>query len=147
MPDLLNKHQIIPGISDHDIPILDIDTHAILNKKALCKVYIHSKGNMSSLINELSDYSHKFERKYDDSTHSNIDEMWLEFKKAVQKAIGSNIPSKRISGSKTNLPCIINSIRKMIRKRNAAYHRQRNVAYHRQRNAAYHRQRNVAYHR
>ena len=53
--------------------------------------------------------------KYDDPTHSDIDEMWLEFKKAVQNATYSNIPSKRISGRKTNLPWITNSIRKMIR--------------------------------
>ena len=105
MPDLVNKQRIIPGISDHDIPILDIDTHVILNKKkAPRKVYIYSKGNMPNLINELSDYAHKFERKYDDPTHSDIDEMWLEFKKSVQKAIiDSNVPSKRVSGSSSSI--------------------------------------------
>ena len=116
----------------------------LIKKKAPRKVYIYSKGNMPNLINELSDYAHKFEiRKYDEPTHSDIDEMWLEFKKAVQKAIYSNIPSKRISGSKTNLPWITNSISKMIRKRNAAYHRQKHSKEHADILAYKHLKRNV----
>ena len=75
MPDLVNKQQTIQGMSDHDIPIIDIDTPVILNKKAPRKVYIYSKGNMPNQINELFDYAHKFERKYDDPTHSDINEM------------------------------------------------------------------------
>ena len=117
-------------ISDHDIPTLDIDTHVILNKKAPRKVYIYSKGNMPNLINELYDYAHKFESKYNDPIHSDINEMWQDFKEIVQKTIDKNIPSKLISGSKTNLPWITNSIRKMIRKRNAAYHKQKHSKEH-----------------
>ena len=81
--------------------------------------------------------------KYDDPTHSDIDEMWLEFKKAVQNATYSNIPSKRISGRKTNLPWITNSIRKMIRKINATYHRQKHSKEHADILAYKHLKRNV----
>ena len=85
---------------------------------------------MPNLINELYDYAHKFESKYNDPIHSDINEMWQDFKEIVQKTIDRNIPSKLISGSKTNLPWITNSIRKMIRKRNAAYHKQKHSKEH-----------------
>ena len=58
---------------------------------------------MPNLINELYDYAHKFESKYNDPIHSDINEMWQDFKEIVQKTIDRNIPSKLISGSKTIL--------------------------------------------
>ena len=42
-PDLINRQQIIPGISDHHVPMLDIDTHIAFNKKVARKVYIYIK--------------------------------------------------------------------------------------------------------
>ena len=40
-PDLINRQQIIPGISDHHVPMLDIDTHIAFNKKVAHKVYLY----------------------------------------------------------------------------------------------------------
>ena len=32
-PDMIQRHDVIPGLSDHDIPFLDVSTKISLNKK------------------------------------------------------------------------------------------------------------------
>ena len=55
----------MPGLSDHDIPLLDISTKISINKKAPRKVYLYRKGNMEGLVSDLTNFSIKFCKNYD----------------------------------------------------------------------------------
>ena len=45
-PDIINRQQIILGVSDHHAPMLDIDTHIAFNKKVARKVCMYKNGNI-----------------------------------------------------------------------------------------------------
>ena len=60
LPDMVNRMEIIPGISDHEISFLDISTRVRLNKKTPRKIHLYHKGNIEGLIASLSDCSEGF---------------------------------------------------------------------------------------
>jgi hypothetical protein len=117
-PDMVNRHEIIPGISDHDIPILDISTRIQINKKPPRKVFMYKKANMEGLLNQLSTYSQDFCNRYGQTDPTDTEEMWTDFKNAILKSIDEFIPSKMISNNKHSLPWINTTIKQAIRKRN-----------------------------
>ena len=45
-PDMVNRCEIIPGISNHDIPLLDISTRIILNSRSPHKIYQYHKATL-----------------------------------------------------------------------------------------------------
>ena len=65
-PDMNNKHAVISGLSDHDIPFLDISTRIVPNKKSQRRVYLYKKGNMEGLVADLSDFTDRFCLKFSD---------------------------------------------------------------------------------
>ena len=51
------RHDMVPGLSDHDIPFLDISIKITNNKKSPRHVYHYRKGNMDVLVSALTNQS------------------------------------------------------------------------------------------
>jgi len=120
-PDMINRHDVIPGLSDHDIPLLDISTRISLNKKKPRRVYQYKKGNMEGLVSDLSDFSDTFCNNHSNSSSFNINNMWNELKEEILKVMDKHIPSKMLSSSKHLAPWISMQIKHEIRKRDRLY--------------------------
>ena len=113
-PDMINRHDVIPGLSDHEIPFLDVSTKISLSKKKSRRVYQYKKGNMEGLVSDLSQFSDVFCNK-----HSNkdwlINDMWNELKSKILEVMDKHIPSKMLSSSKHLVPWVTARIRREIR--------------------------------
>ena len=124
-PSMVNRCEVIPGISDHDIPLLDVSTRVILNKKNPRKTFQYHKANFEELTTEIRDFGKDFCSKYAYSESWDVETMWSNFKGAIQKAMENHIPVKHTSSMKQSLPWITRKIKIAIRKRNTLFQRAR----------------------
>ena len=122
-PDMVNRCEVIPGISDHDIPLLDVSTRVVINKKAPKKTFQYSKGNFEGLRLFMSKFREQFCVKHMNKGNWNVESMWTEFKDNLLRAMNTYIPVKQTSSRKHSLPWISLKIKRAIRKRNRLYHR------------------------
>ena len=115
--DMVNRHSVIPGLSDHDIPILDISTRIILNKKKPRRIYQYKKGNMQGLVFDREDFAEAYCTKYSGNNGKNFNNMWTELNTGIVTSMDKHIPSKMLSSSKHTAPWITTLIKRQIRKR------------------------------
>jgi hypothetical protein len=125
-PGLVNRYEIIPGISDHDIPLLDISTRIVLNKTKPRKIYQYNKVNYEGIDESITKFAKGFYTRYSTEESWNVDAMWEEFKTAMLESIDLHVPSKQISSKKQSLPWITPKIKKEIRKRNRLFEKAKN---------------------
>ena len=99
-PDMVNRCEVIPGISDHDIPLLDVSTRVLLNKRSPRKILQYHKANFEGLVKSLADFSTTFCRDFACSERWDVEAMWEGFKHAILKAMDEYIPTKLVSARK-----------------------------------------------
>ena len=121
LPDLVNRCEILPGISDHNIPVLDVSTTIVLNKTTPRKIYQYHKVNFEAVNESLTIFARNFYNKYSDHTKWTVDTMWDELKSAVQETINSHNPVKLLSSHKQQLPWINSKVKLEITKRNKLF--------------------------
>jgi hypothetical protein len=117
-PSMVNRCEVIPGISDHDIPLLDVSTRIVLNKTAPRKVYQYHKANFDNIDKSITEFSRTFYNKYADKDSWDINVMWSEFKASVIETMDAHIPVKYINSRKQGVPWVTQKVKKEIRKRN-----------------------------
>ena len=122
-PDMVNRCETIPGISDHDIPFLDVSSRVILNKKAPRKIYQFHKADFDAIVKTIANFGSTFCQKYAHSKSWNVEEMWEGFKQAILQAMDLYIPTKTISSKKQSPPWIDRPIKLAIKKRNRLFKR------------------------
>jgi len=125
-PDLVNRCEVIPGISDHDIPLLDISTRITLNKTTPRKIFQFHKANFEAIDEHITKFAKTFHKEYSDSSSWDVNKMWTEFREAVQAAINLHVPTKHLSSHKQHLPWITTLVKREIRKRNKLYNKAKN---------------------
>ena len=118
--------EVIPGISDHDIPLLDVSTRVLLNKRSPRKILQYHKANFEGLVKSIADFSAKFCRDFACSERWDVETMWKGFKHAILKAMDVYIPTKLVSARKQSLPWISREIKIAIRKCNNLFRKAQN---------------------
>ena len=113
---MVNRCETIPGISDHDIPFLDVSSRVILNKKAPRKIYQFHKADFDAIVKTIANFGSTFCQKYAHSKSWNVEEMWEGFKQAILQAMDLYIPTKTISSKKQSPPWIDRPIKLAIKK-------------------------------
>ena len=114
------KHMItIPGISDHDIPIIDCEIKPSYNKKEPRLVFDYKRADFE----KMKELVVKFREKYfkvckERNTRTN----WKAFKTFIVKMMNKYIPMKKISVRK-NLAWLNRTIKRMIKKKQRFYNR------------------------
>lgn len=118
-PDLIEKTEIHPGMSDHDAVICDIKLKLEIDKKPPREVWVYSKGNMDGIREDLKNHEQRFICQAKDTT---VENLWKDFKSIIMGSIDKHIPKKLISG-KPHLPWLTPYIKRMIRKKQRRYNR------------------------
>ena len=112
-PTLLNRLEVIPGISDHDAVFAELDISPRKYNQKKWKILIYRKANWEKISEEIQK-SHKVIE--DNKETSDIDTLWNTFKSSLLKAIEKFVPH-RTASSRDRPPWITPKIKKLIQSR------------------------------
>ncbi|CAG2252996.1 SMARCAD1 [Mytilus edulis] len=115
---LVNKTEVIPGISDHEIVYIESNLKPRRAKKPPRKVFLYNKANTEQIKEKLNDIHLNNITNLENLT---MDELWDNFKTKVLKTMEESIPTKMINNTKQKLPWINKEIKSLIRKRNKLF--------------------------
>ena len=96
---LVNKCNHLPGISDHDIVLVDTNIRINRTKQTKRKIYLWKSTNMDELRTEVETKLNDFMAV----SFLTIDNMWTAFKDILLNAMEKHAPSK-LSKSKQLTP-------------------------------------------
>ena len=120
---LIEKSNVIPGISDHDgIPVIVMNTRAKVNKSKPRKVYLYNKANWDNIKKDLSEISYDFEDLSTDLV--TVEELWKDFCTRIVKIQEENIPSRMVSPGK-KIPWVDHKVKNALRQKHKAYNKAR----------------------
>ncbi len=116
-PSLVNRAEVIPGISDHDVPILDIKIKADINKKQPRKVYIYRKADYETMKQDTQTFVKDFVER---TENKSIDDLYNELINKIQQLLDNHIPSK-MTKKKPKTPWMSDRTKRLIKKRDKYY--------------------------
>ena len=99
-PSLVEYCNVIPGISDHDAVIVKTKMTARAVRPPKRKIFLYKKADLHSIDEVLSSFNEKLSEEY--VTAIDINELWLDFKQVLSKAMDRYLPSK-MSSTRHNL--------------------------------------------
>jgi hypothetical protein len=114
-PSLVNRCKPLPGISDHDIVLIDANVRATRTRTPKRKIYLWKTANTQELQDEVRTNMEDFSS----NEFPTIDDMWTSFKNILLNAMEKSVPSK-LSRSKPTHPWITTEVRRIINKKNKA---------------------------
>jgi hypothetical protein len=100
---IVNKVEVIPGISDHEAVYIESSLRPDKIKKPPRKVLQYNKMNKPEMIKKLQETKIEMNNDHQNMT---VDEVWDIFKKKVLDAVDQTVPSKMINNNKKRLPWI-----------------------------------------
>ncbi|KAL3860299.1 hypothetical protein ACJMK2_010438 [Sinanodonta woodiana] len=115
-PTLIQSSVNVPGISDHDIIITDIDTKVQCNKTPTRKCYVYKNANWDIINKDLQELKTIIENKLNES----VQEIWNTFKSNLFRTMDANIPNKEIR-SRNNIPWLKKKQIKMLERKQRLY--------------------------
>ena len=118
---LVNKVEILSGISDHNISISNISVKPKMSRQKPRSVPLYRKTDWDSFRIFMASKTSEILGSFQEST---IEEIWNALKTALDSGIQQFIPIKKLS-SKRSLPWITQEIRRLMRKRDKLYHKQK----------------------
>jgi hypothetical protein len=121
-PGLVKHTQTVPGISDHNIVVVDTDFKAKINKTKPRKVYSFAKADWEKIRREATVMNDELVASFDQEDMNNN---WEKFKTGIFKLMNNNIPSKMTS-SRHNLPWLNKKLRSMTKKKHKLYNTAKN---------------------
>ena len=116
-PAKISKVDIIPGISDHDIPTTEIDVTPIRREQAQHKIPIYRKANWDKIREELKKVADKIKEERNNKT---ANDLWVMFRETIKQAIEQHIPIK-LCKTKDNIPYMTADISRLIKRRDRAF--------------------------
>ena len=114
---LVNKVEIIPGFSDHDIVYTEVSIKPQILPQKPRVMSVYKKADWDALSCHMSTFQKAF---MEDHESKSVNKLWLDFKTALQEGIDKFVPKKTIS-SKPSLPWMTQEIRRNIRKRDSLF--------------------------
>ncbi|XP_062576944.1 uncharacterized protein LOC134238855 [Saccostrea cucullata] len=117
-PSVIKSSVSVPGISDHDIVITDLETKPHYQKTASRKIYIYSKANWENLKASLRNLANNISKLQ--SEGKNIQDIWEFFKSSIHKILDKHIPARELK-SRHSTPWITHRERKLLKKKQRLY--------------------------
>ncbi|XP_063442405.1 uncharacterized protein LOC134722713 [Mytilus trossulus] len=117
-PTLVKSLNNVPGISDHDIIIPDLETKVHHQKNLPRKCYIYKKAKWDQISIDLKHTLEEIKEKHHQGAE--VHQLWDTFKSQLQKTMNTNIPNKEIR-SRNNIPWIKHKQRKLLKKKQRLY--------------------------
>ena len=126
-PTLASSTKVVPGISDHDCPIVEVDVRPSRKQQARRKVPVYSKADWDGLEEYMQHVVADIASKAATAT---VEELWQLFRAGIEKGTATFIPQKQLR-SKQNLPWINGKIRQLMKKRDRLH---KKLNHHRKQN-------------
>ncbi|XP_071502572.1 uncharacterized protein, partial [Diadema antillarum] len=108
------------GISDHDMVIIEAVLKPKVNRPPKRKVYIYKKANFEEINRDMEDFNKSL--THDRISSSSMEELYTDFKTALQSSVQRHIPSKMTS-SRFSYPWIDRSLKRDYRKKKRLYNK------------------------
>ncbi|KAI8506615.1 hypothetical protein Bbelb_160420 [Branchiostoma belcheri] len=112
-PNINEKTTVVPGISDHDMVLVDVNLALKQNRKPKRKVYIRTKADEPAIKKDLMDYATNFHKRTQDMS---VTQKWSDTEDKMKDTMNKHIPSK-ITSSRYNLPWFNRNLRRHCRKK------------------------------
>ena len=116
-PNLVNRIEILPGISDHHAIFTEVDTKPLVGKKQRRSRFLHNRTNRHELRHHLQTFADRFEHSFQTAT---VGEMWDALRATIDEGMHKYVPTKTIKPH-DQLPWITRTDKSLIKKRNKAY--------------------------
>ena len=91
-PSLIKSSVSIPGISDHDIFVTDVDIKPFYSSQKPKNVYKWNKANWDNIKSDCEMLSNQVSEQVKSDT--DIENLGNTFKCGIHKSVGKNVPSK-----------------------------------------------------
>ena len=116
----ITNTKVIPGLSDHDIVLVDADMKPTRQSQRRRPIFLYSKADTDKIRQDLTRYSNDFftEDPYSRPLSSN----WDNLKHAIHTSMNNHIPQKTPS-SRYSLPWFNRELRRRHRKKQRLYRR------------------------
>ena len=114
-PSLVKSCDTIPGISDHNMIVIDSDIKPRYNTTKRRKIYQYKKANWTDIHTKMEELG----KTITECTGS-VQQKWDMLKKGIEDIMNVNIPTK-LTSKKHNLPWITPRLRKQIRKKHKLF--------------------------
>ena len=109
-PDTISNVEVVPGMSDHEIIVFDINLYASTPcTKATYSVYLYHRGNLNGIRQDMLNFKDVFMSST--PHHNSVEVNWTSLKEALLKSVSKHIPMKKYKNSHRNLPWINRSIK------------------------------------
>jgi hypothetical protein len=108
-PSLVKNAQTIPGISDHEMVLIDEDIKAVYHKPKPRKVLLFK----STDWNKVKEAAATLNNQILDRSAESVEANWQSFKEGITSIIDSKIPSK-MKSSRHTLPWLRREERRII---------------------------------
>ena len=119
-PSLVKTSRTVPGISDHNMVVSDIDTVPQKSKSVKRKVYRYHKADWDNIRSDMNTLTDEIQKLYEENTSAN--DLWETFKLGLKKSIEKHIPSS-IAKSNRKLPWLTKRLLKLIKQKKKAYNK------------------------
>ncbi|KAK3083794.1 hypothetical protein FSP39_003288 [Pinctada imbricata] len=119
-PSLINKCSPLPGLSDHDVVLIDSNITPARQKPPSRIVHLWKKVDIKVME---SDLSHQLESSFSGySTNTPVDTLWTSFKTTCLNSIQKHVPTK-LTSTRYSQPWSNRNIRKLSRRKKRAFKR------------------------
>ena len=119
---LINKVEVIPGISDHEAVFIESSLRPVRVKTPPRKVFQYRKGDYEGMKQELKAFQIEFEEL---AKTEDVEQLWTRFKKKIHSLMESYIPAKTMNGNTVNKPWITKQVKSLTCKCKKLFAKQR----------------------
>jgi exonuclease III len=114
-PSLVKSCNTIPGISDHNMIIVDTDLKTRYNKPKRREINIFKKASWDQIKTDIIALGTRIIQ-----SKTSVEEKWTELKNGINNTLVLNVP-KKLTPNRHNLPWLSNKGMKMIRKKHQLF--------------------------
>ena len=114
--------RVIPGVSDHDAVLTEINIKPLRNKQTPRKIPLYKKADWEGLKEHIYEFGRSLQSNFTISTP--VNQLWHNITSELERAINKFIPHKTAK-IKDRQPWINTKIRRLMRKRDKLYYNQR----------------------
>ena len=118
-PTLIEKVSVLPGLSDHDIVMAEVNAKPTVMKQVPRNILLCKKADWDQLKESMREF---YKIIQSDLAIADIQVLWDEFVTKLQQGIDTCIPVRK-AGSRNGLPWVNQEIRRLMRRRDKYYMR------------------------
>ena len=123
-PSLVNRCEGAPGLSDHDIVLLDVNIQANRTKPVQRKIHLWKRADLDALRCDAAEWAEDYVNKFTSST--DVDLLECEMRTALTHILDTHVPSK-MSTVRLNKSWFNTQTKRVIRRKARAHKKARHT--------------------